>query len=379
MNILITILTFLWVVIQFYKKIVTANSRNKYYYFALLIIHFSAFIVFHIISIDIKRDSFLFYENAFLAKSFLNFKFLGSEFMSILVYPFVKLGVSYFNISFLFASISFKMFLKYSNYLLNIYSKNKSIILLVIILFFLTPSLHYWTAGLSKEAILFLFMGTFLFEVLKNKFLSLTSVVSLFFILLIRPYLFVIILFGFILHVLTNDKYSKQFKIKIISISAFCILIVLPVLKQFLKIESINLEVFNRNYESLVHFSSTNGKSSINLGDSNYLERLLLVLFRPFFYDAKTFFQYIISVENLIFLLLFLKVLKDLILKKINICFKKDVFLLSVSIILILFYSIYMYNLGLASRMRIMYIPYFYVFVFFAYLRSIKLDEEKNN
>ena len=379
MNVILIIVLFFWNIFQLYNKTQNKDYLHVFFYLALLIFHFTAFFLFYKTSIEIERDSFLFYKNALNANSIWDFNFLGSEFMSILVYPFVKAGISYFNISFLFASISFIMFLKYSSYLLNIYSKNKSIILLVIILFFLTPSLHYWTAGLSKEAILFLFMGTFLFEVLKNKFLSLTSVVSLFFILLIRPYLFVIILFGFILHVLTNDKYSKQFKIKIISISAFCILIVLPVLKQFLKIESINLEVFNRNYESLVHFSSTNGKSSINLGDSNYLERLLLVLFRPFFYDAKPFFQYIISVENLIFLLLFFKVLKDLILKKIKICFKKDIFLLSVSIILILFYSIYMYNLGLASRMRVMYIPYFYVFVFFTYLRSIKLDEEKNN
>lgn len=362
-----------------YLKLINSKNTQRVYFVFLFIIHFISFGLHYTHNIDVKRDSFFFFDNALNSDSIFSFKFLGSQFMSVIVYPFSKVGMNYFSISLLFATFSFNMFLKYLKFFLKYIENKVSWELHVIILLFLTPSLHYWTAGLSKEAILFLFMGTFLFEVLKNKFLSLTSVVSLFFILLIRPYLFVIILFAFILHVLTNDKYSKQFKIKIISISAFCILIVFPILKQFLKLESINLEVFNRNYESLVHFSSTNGKSSINLGDSNFLERLLLVLFRPFFYDAKTFFQYVISVENLIFLVLFLKVLKDLIIKKINIWFKKDVFLLCVSIILILFYSIYMYNLGLASRMRVMFIPYFYVFVFFTYLRSIKLDEEKNN
>jgi hypothetical protein len=295
--------------------------------------------------------------------------------MSVLVFPFAKIGVNYFALSFLAASLSFKIFLDYFEYVLELYSNRKSKILLILTLFFLTPSLHYWTAGLSKEALIVYFMGIIFFEIINNKFFSLSFIISLAFILFIRPYLFAIIIFSYGLHILYSKKYSKKLKRNALIFTIFGVWFIIPILKQFLKIESINLYFFNIKYDSLISYSTNSGFSSIDFKNSNYLERVFLILFRPLFYDAKTFFQYLISLENLLFLMLVIKFVYDFLKSNLRLILRKELFVFSTSIILILFYSIYMYNLGLASRMRCMFMPYLYIFIILSYYRSTNNEE----
>lgn len=376
MNVIIAIVLILWNVFWVYRKTRYKESLHVFFYLALLIVHFVAFFLFYKNSVEIERDSFLFHKNALEVKTILDFQFIGSQFMSALVYPFAKLGINYLTLSFLFASISFTIFLKYIEFILELYSKRKSKIHLILALFFLTPSLHYWTAGLSKEAIIVLFMGVIFFNVISNKFFSIPFYLSLLFILLIRPYLFIIIIFSLGLHIYFSKNFSKQFKRNVLVLTILGVIISAPVLKHFFKIESINFEFFSQKYDGLITYSAEKGLSSIDLKNSNYFERVFLVLFRPFFYDATSFFQYLISLENLLFLTLIIKFGYDCLKRKVKFLSTETLFVFSTSVILILFYGIYMYNLGLASRMRCMFMPYLYMFIFLSYYRSIIINEE---
>lgn len=376
MNILILITLIFWNLFQFYNKLRKVKTFYKFFYLALLIVHFSAFIVFYRVSIDIMRDSFLFYENALNAKSLSDFGFLGSQFMSVIVYPFAKMGITYFTVSLLFASISFYIFLNYFEYFFT-FQKTRASFQISLIFLFLTPSLHYWTAGLSKEALIVFFMGIIFFQVIKNKFFSVNLIIAMIFILLIRPYVFVILIFSFGIHILISKDVSLKLKRGIILFTVLSLIVLVPILKQFLSIDTLSINGFTQRYESIILYSKVNGMSSIDLSKSNYFDRIFLVLLRPFFYDAKSLFQYIVSIENLLFLSVMIKFGYDFLKGKVSMFLKKDVLILSSSVILILFYSIYMYNLGLASRMRCMFIPYIYTYIFLSYYRSKNEFKEK--
>lgn len=376
MSIIVITLTFFMVIIQFHKKIVKVKPNYKYFYFALLIIHFSAFFLYYQNSLVIKRDSFLFYENALNARSIADFGFVGSQFMPVIVYPLAKMGISYFSVSLFFASISFYIFLNYFEYVFTL-QKKTSMFQIILISLFLTPSLHYWTAGLNKESLIVFFMGIIFFQVIKNKFLSANLIIAMIFILLIRPYLFAILMGSFILHILISSEFSLKIKKRVILFMVLSLILLVPIIKQFLSIDTLSIKGLTQKYESIILYSKANGMSSIDLEKSNYFSRIFLVLFRPFFYDAKSLFQYIVSIENLLFLVVMVKFGYDFLKGKVRIFLKKDVIILSSSIMLILFYGIYMYNLGLASRMRCMFIPYIYIYIFLGYYRFKHELEEK--
>ena len=121
-----------------------------------------------------------------------------------------------------------------------------------------------------------------------------------------------------------------------------------------------NLSSFKLHFEKIITYSSNNGNSSIDLLNSNYFERFFLVLFRPFFFDSKTLFQFFVSIENFVLaIIIIIFAYKIYYLKlKFSLIDKHIRFALLFSIMCILFYSIYMYNLGLASRMRVMFLPF---------------------
>lgn len=341
-------------------------NLNNYFLILIFLLHFIATIRYYKLSLIEQKDSFLFYQNALEANSMQDFSIYGSQLMSIISYPFAKMGISYLVLSLICSTISFYGFLNYYNFLMSRINKNKYLYLYT--LFLIIPSLHFWTSGLTKEALIFYLMSVIFISLHKKHKITLAIVCSSALIFLLRPYMFFILAFAFLVNYVINFKGTLKQKRTTIIITLIGVIILTPVLLQFLKLTEFSLDRIKLNFASLVDYSKNFGGSSIELENSTYLGRLFLVLFRPLFYDAYNFYQYVISLENLIVFLLILKFLKDVfvnfgILKYV----KNQVFLLLLVILSILFYSIYMYNLGLASRMRVMFVPFLFLFLFLTY------------
>lgn len=370
---LIIIFVFLLLFFDFKKIKVTII---KLLYVALVVVHYIAFIFNFNISLHNKKDAYLFYMNALEVSSITQFDPLGSQLMSVIAYPFVKIGLSYFSISLLFATLSFFVFFRYYQLILqHINYKSVSFFLLL----FLTPSLHFWTAGLTKETLMFFFMFVIFYQLYRKKPINIPIVLAFVFILLIRPYLFVILLIAYSFNFYIN--FNLTIKQKTISVVVLVIttLLSIPIAINFLKINEFSVSQIENLFQKIVIYSQTNGNSSVDLLNTNYFERLFLVLFRPLFYDAKTVFQYIISVENIITFILLLFFIKDLIrYKAYKYLFKNKIFLSSTVILTVLFFSVYMYNLGLASRMRIMFMPYLYILIIMFYKEYSYNEKEAN-
>jgi len=299
--------------------------------------------------LDVER----FFDRAIKANSWFDTFGTGSRSISFLSYPLIKIGCSMLSLFVLWSVISYAGYMLLLR-MINITSLNK-IKKVAVYFLFLLPSLHYWTSFYGKEALLFFAMVFFIKIINERNFKNPLLYFFIALVLFIRPYLFFLFSLAFLFSIYKEkDLYINKKKWLLIMLLPF--LLSVPVLIDFLKID--NLASFYKNFISIHNYAASNGSSSINLLESSYVERLFLVLFRPLFFDAYTFFQYWISIENLVFIIL----IAVLIYKKKKL-FKVSQqmvvkFCLYSSVMVILFLSIYMYNLGLASRMRVMFIPY---------------------
>lgn len=349
------------------------NIPQKFYYIILFIIHFSSFILNYKYSIEVKRDSFNFYQRAIDSTNIFDYANPGSRFITFLIYPLVKLNFDYFVISLIFSIISFIGFLIFLRQFdcKEFYNK-----LLIIILLF--PSLHFWSSGLSKEALVVFFMALIFSQMKKIKPVFIWLVISLVFLLFIRPYLSLIILMSLLLTFYLFSKKTRLCKIKLALFSLVFFICSLPILKTFLKIETISIKAITNVFAKINSYSLDHGNSSIPIETTNYLERMNMVLFRPLFLDAKSsLVYYVISFENLFFLITTILFLY-LIIRKKTYLNQISFFLLSTSLLIILFLSLYMYNLGLASRMKVMFIPYLALGIYFSQKKQFFYEKEAN-
>lgn len=344
----------------------------------LFLVHLIATYYFYEINFQKQQDSYIFYERALNSNNILQFAYPGSKFISFLIYPLVKIGLSYFSISALFSTFSLVGFILFINELFN---KTKNLtsnkFLFFLALMALTPTLHFWTSGLTKEAIIFFLLVVVLKIVLYSKTINYLIFFPLLLILAIRPYLFFIMILTYTIHSIINYKLSIKKKGMLIISFIIISLLALPIIKIFLKVKTLNYQTYTLFLKKITKYSNNSGSSSINLEASNYFDRFILVTSRPLFFDSKTFFQYIVSIENTCFIVLITIFLYKYITRKIKLD-KSFFFIYATSTLIILFLSLYMYNLGLASRMRIMYMPYL---IFIMFISEVKIfeHEKKNN
>lgn len=356
----------------FYKSFL--ESHRKIYILSFLV-HGLTFIFNYKINLSSKADSYNFYLRALNADFMMDLFGPGTRFISFLVYPLVKLNVGYLTLSLLFAAIGLIGLLKITRLFFPLDTKFKRIG----VFFMLFPTLHFWTSGLTKEALLVFFMALILEEITKNKILSIKMLFFIFFILFIRPYVFVIILLGLSMKFLMSEKLSV--KKLIISIGSFITLSLLsiPIFKFFLNFKTYSISEIEKLFYKINLYSVKTGYSSFSLEDTNYFDRFLIVLFRPLFFDSSNIFQLIISIENCCFLFFLIFIIFNTIKTKIKID-SNILYLLVTSSLIIMFLSIYMYNLGLASRMRVMFVPFSILgMVLMFNVNKVSLNEEKNN
>lgn len=328
----------------------------------LFIIHYTAMGLAYKSTIDFPvNDAFSFYKNASNADSWFSLFGLGSSFLSFLIYPLVQVGVNLFVFFLLFATISYQTFLLYFNQI-SLYD-SKNIITYGIPLtqlFFLLPSLHYWSGFLGKDALVFFFLTYLLFEFKKKSRVKISHITVIIVFILLRPHIFVATFAAFFTYFLTQKDLSKIIKIQLSLLLVIILSVFVPVLFRFANIANMTYSGIVEKIHDINSYGIQSG-SGISLIETSYLEQIWLLLFRPLFYDAKTDYQYIISIENSFVLFFFIWGLIYLYSKRKVFVVKEDVRLaLLAGFCIMLMIASYIYNLGLASRMRLMFLPLFF-------------------
>lgn len=344
---------------QKYKKDI------KCFLILFTVVHFSfslgyAFFLDKLTSI---HDPIDYYNDALNSESWMSSFGLGREFMSFLVYPFAQLGISIISLFVFFAAISFKGFLIFFDLLkLNNLERRNYWLLL----FYLLPSIHFWTGSLGKEAVLIYLMAIILSKVKIVKIDFKLFLVSLL-MFCVRPHLFLVIILAVGLLFAFGKELPVKTKFKIgFSILLLIALLVPVFFVYFLKIDLFNFSSFVAYFDSFLDTTKLLGESKIDLIETNVFTRILYLVFMPlpFLYTLKNNMQYIVAIENVFFLILFFSSIVGILKSKTKWNnFSNDIkfSLISILMIIILFGS-YLYNLGLGNRMRAMFLPYLIYF-----------------
>ena len=252
----------------------------------------------------------------------------------------------------------------------------KKIDFLSLILFL--PNMHFWTASLGKGALIFLFLMIFSYSISKPKERYIGVIISSLFIFYIRPHIFLLIAIGAIIGFLTG-KHKLNWKVK--SIVCGVLILALFIAKDKI-LGVVNLEHSQNLISDFIKFTSkrandlSDSSSGVNMAGYSFPEKMFTFWFRPLFLDAPGILGVIVSFENLIYLLLFLKIFKKNFVQFI----RKAPSNVKMSLVLFLLTSFamtfVMSNLGIIIRQKSM-IMYFLFFVIYYFLAHEKAISEK--
>lgn len=390
-NIIVAILLipFLYEINQYILK----KISNKYSFLSklkmniLFIYHLAFGLLYYLYAVYNPSDSKAYYLRTDNFKgSWL--ELLGTEttFIDFLSYPFINgLGFSYEMMMLLFTWVGYWGFVfGYLFFKENIPQKVKvfkRIDLLTLILFF--PNMHFWSASLGKGAPIFFGLMLFAYSIgnIKNRGLGL--IVSSILVFAIRPHMFLLLCVG--------GLYGLYFGLNLISkrkkiIGGIAILAGMLILHEEI-LAVVNLNGSNNLVTGFLVFASersndlSSATSGVNMAGYSLPEKIFTFWFRPLFLDAPGFLGIIVSIENLIYILLFGKLMRASFLKfwmnapsHVKSC-------LMIFVLTSIAMTFIMSNLGIMIRQKtmIMYFMFFVIYYFLAYEKSesLKLKLEK--
>lgn len=310
--------------------------------------------------------------------------YLGTEttFIDFVSYPFINyLGFSYEMMMLLFTWVGFMGFL----YAYLFFKENipldvkvfKKVDLLTLILFL--PNMHFWTASLGKGSLIFLGLMLFGYAISKPKERVFSLLIGSLLVFYIRPHIFLILAIGSLLGFMTGiGKVSWKHKSIVVGV---CVLSLVLLQNSILSV--VNLENSNDLISDFLKFTSnradslSNSGSGLNMAGYSLPEKIFSFWFRPLFFDAPGILGVIVSVENLIYILLFLKIVKLDFFKFIKLAPMNVKMSLALFLITSFAMTFVMSNLGIIIRQKsmIMYFIFFVIYYYLAHEKQLKLGK----
>lgn len=243
-------------------------------------------------------------------------------------------------------------------------------------------NLHFWTAGVGKDAICFWGIAWFLFALQKYNSRWWQGVIALFFVYMARPHIGLALIGGAGMAIMLGSELKIHFKIALGIAAGLGTYLLLDSTAAFLKVEELNLETLTELSASTAgNLSRGKVGSAVDISSYSIPMRLFTYLFRPLFIDAHNFVALFSSVENLVYLWLSLFIYRNWTPEAIR---DMPLFLKAGIITFIpvtLAFMNALSNLGVVMRMKNMTMIYFLLFCFFliAYNKQLRIQkaEEK--
>ena len=301
-----------------------------------------------------------------------------TTFINFLSYPFYKLGFSYDMLMVTFAWLGYLgFFFAYLFFREKIPIKIKvfkKIDLLTLILFF--PNMHFWTSSLGKGAPIFLGLMMFTYAIVNPKGRIYLLILGSIIIFYIRPHVFMFVAVGTVLGYMSGKEKISFWKKALVYISMIGALVLVQ--DQILGV--MGLQDSENLIEDFQAASSKNAgdlsraRSGVDMSTYPLPLKLFTFWFRPLFIDAPNILGLITSFENLIYLILFIKIIKKDFIKFIL----NSPAVVKMSLVIFLMASFamtfVMSNLGIIMRQKSM-VMYFIFFVIYYYLAQKKYDK----
>ncbi len=300
-----------------------------------------------------------------------------TTFINFVAYPFYKIGFSYDMIMVTFAWLGYLGFVYAYMFFREKIPVKITVFkmdLLSLILFF--PNMHFWTASLGKGSLIFLGLMMFTYAIVNPKSRMRLLILGSIIIFYIRPHVFMFVAIGAILGYMSGREKIPLWQKLMVFVVMFGALILL----QDTILGVMNLEGSENLIEDFQEASDIRSEnlsqsgSGVDMSSYPLPFKLFTFWFRPLFIDAPNILGLITSVENLIYLLLFMKILKMDFIRFI----RKSPAIIKMSLVIFITTSFamtfVMSNLGIIMRQKSM-VMYFAFFVIYYYLAQKKYDK----
>ena len=246
-------------------------------------------------------------------------------------------------------------------------------------LFFL-PNLHFWSAAVGKDTLMFFSIGLFCFSLQKMSKRLPLLLVSILIAFMVRPHVLLLLLVAFAFAYLFQKK-IKAYKKVFLSLLLFGgSLIILPSVVQYVNLEEVSVEnVVSYSETQAGNLSGDDVGSSVSISNLPFPIKILTFLFRPLFFDIVNYFSIVSSFENFILLLISIKLLM---LKPLKTFMNAPVLFKGLLIFLILgsiIFSLSLSNLGIIIRMKNMFMPGFIMYILWAFSYNYQLKINNYN
>ncbi|WPR76866.1 hypothetical protein [Algoriphagus sp. NG3] len=236
------------------------------------------------------------------AQGWMDYFGINTFFIQWLNYvPGKLLGLSYWSGTFIYCTFSFGglvlLFLSFRFLILQRTGMLAFPKLLYLPLFL--PGLHFWTAGVSKENLLFLGLCMLFYSLTRYGISMILGVTGWIICLLIRPFVgffFIPLLIWLLLPLIRGSL------IKSLILIVLLIILLFQASNQFLLY--LHLESFS--LDGLAAFSATQlnfldsfqANSTLPMGEMDSMERWVAVVFRPLLWESWDFYSVILALEN---------------------------------------------------------------------------------
>ena len=291
-----------------YKIVDSSFLRGLYFYHILLSLAYYGYALFN------PSDSAYYFQKVVMGyrgPTWSHFYGTSTTFIEFIGYPFIRyLGFDYEAMMALFSFFGFVGFIYfYVFFQENIKFKHTVWGIDFLKLVFLLPNLHFWSSSFGKGSMIFMGIGLFFYGISKLKTRWLAIIIGGVIIYHVRPHIMMVILVSAAMGFVFSTKgVSMSLRIVfLIGAAASFYFIYGDVLKmvgidetEFL---SQGLGLSNRASEL------TKATSGVDILSYSLPFQLFTFLYRPLFVDAPGLLGLIVSFENLIYLMLTLKLL----------------------------------------------------------------------
>ena len=245
-------------------------------------------------------------------------------------------------------------------------------------LVFLFPNLHFWTATLGKEPLVFYCIASVFYALISKKFYTPSFILGSLLLIVIRPHVAMMLFTSIAIVLLFQKQYNLKTRLAIGLVAFSSILLLLYLSLQLSEINYLNwnrIQYFNQY--SILSFKHSG--SYVPMLEYNYFHRFFVFNFQPLFFDAHTTLSWLASFENVLVLLIHSVALFFVIKFYYKINFQEWMkiafaFALISSILYVQRYA----NLGIFMRTKMMFQPFVLIALFYIIEQGFLLKNAKD-
>lgn len=285
-----------------------SNEGAKSFLLRVFLYHFLLAIAYYVYAIYNPSDSHGYYLmglNKYYGDNWFDYFGESTKFVEFISFFLVNhLGLNYEASMIFFAWLGYLGFVLFYIFFQEHFKRVPTIFGVdVIKVVFLLPNLHFWSASLGKGALIFFGFGLFFYGLTKPFQRIMALLLGAWIIYMIRPHIFFIVLIAIAIGFTFSTK-GAGLVIRIAVLTASAVILSF-IYNDILALTGLEDESV---FDPLIsHRAKELSKATSGIDISNYsvFEKLFAFCFRPLFFDAPGALGFIVSFENLFYLILF--------------------------------------------------------------------------